>query len=191
MTFDELKSLLEKAGRDVKVADLDEMGEFVVQAVRERRYIIGRDLNDTIDLLHRRADAISEFSLSQIFFAEGQPSVLRGRGPPSGIFVALIDDARRRFSLSNRAEASARLFELRSWGVSGPCEVGGVQKETRSFVRIANAGFVADADLMRSRRSAASALGGLGGVVGMVALSFAAAASFRTVRRCQRRARRS
>ena len=50
-------------------------------------------------------------------------------------------------------------------------KVGGVQKETRSFVRIANAGFVADADLMRSRRSAASALGGLGGVVGMVSLA--------------------
>jgi len=97
--------------------------------------------------------------------------VLRGRGPPSGIFVALIDDARRLFSLSKRAEASARIFALRSWGVSGTCKVGGVQKETRSFVRIANAGFVADADLMRSRRSAASALGGLGGVVGMVSLA--------------------
>ena len=119
--------------------------------------------------------------MSQIFFAEGPPSVLRGRGPPSGIFVALIDDARRRFSLSKRAEASARILALRSWGVSGTCKVGGVQKETRSFVRIANAGFVADADLMRSRRSAASALGGLGGVVGMVSLSFAAAESYRTV----------
>jgi NAD(P)-dependent dehydrogenase (short-subunit alcohol dehydrogenase family) len=61
MSFEELKGLLEKAGRDVKVADLDEMGEFVVQAVHERRYIIGRDLEDTVDLLHRRADAISDF----------------------------------------------------------------------------------------------------------------------------------
>ncbi len=61
MSFEELKGLLKKAGRDVKVADLDEMGEFVVQAVRERRYIIGRDLEDTVDLLHRRADAISDF----------------------------------------------------------------------------------------------------------------------------------
>jgi len=61
MSFEEMKGLLEKAGRDVKVADLDEMGEFVVQAVRERRYIIGRDLEDTVDLLHRRADAISDF----------------------------------------------------------------------------------------------------------------------------------
>ena len=61
MRFEELKDLLEKAGRDVKVADLDEMGEFVVQAVRERRYIIGRDLEDTVELLHRRAEAISAF----------------------------------------------------------------------------------------------------------------------------------
>ena len=58
---EELKSLLEKAGRDVKVADLDELGEFVVAAVKERRYIIGRDLGDTVELLHRRADAISDF----------------------------------------------------------------------------------------------------------------------------------
>jgi len=61
MSFEELKGLLEKAGRDVKVADLDELGEFVVHAVHERRYIIGRDLEDTVDLLHRRADAISGF----------------------------------------------------------------------------------------------------------------------------------
>ncbi len=61
MSFEELKSLLEKAGRDVQVADLDEMGEFVVTAVKERRYIIGRDLDDTVELLHRRADAISGF----------------------------------------------------------------------------------------------------------------------------------
>ena len=61
MTFEELKALLEKAGRDVKVADLDELGTFVVQAVRERRFIIGRDLEETVDLLHRRADAIGEF----------------------------------------------------------------------------------------------------------------------------------
>ncbi len=61
MTFDEMKDLLEKAGRDIKVADLDELGSFVVQATHERRFIIGRDLEDTVDLLHRRADAISTF----------------------------------------------------------------------------------------------------------------------------------
>ncbi len=61
MSFDELKDLLEKAGREVNVADLDELGLFVVQATHERRFIIGRDLEDTVDLLHRRADAISTF----------------------------------------------------------------------------------------------------------------------------------
>ena len=63
MTFDELKALLEKAGRDVKVADLDELGRFVVDCVAERRYVIARDLDDTIDLLHRRADAIGRFEV--------------------------------------------------------------------------------------------------------------------------------
>jgi len=61
MSFDELKDLLEKAGRDVNVADLDELGSFVVQATHERRFIIGRDLESTVELLHRRADAISTF----------------------------------------------------------------------------------------------------------------------------------
>tara|TARA_Y100000746_G_scaffold31706_1_gene23896 strand:+ start:589 stop:1488 length:900 start_codon:yes stop_codon:yes gene_type:complete len=61
MSFDELKDLLEKAGRDVNVADLDELGSFVVQATHERQFIIGRDLEGTVELLHRRADAISTF----------------------------------------------------------------------------------------------------------------------------------
>ena len=61
MTFDEMKAMLEKAGRDVKVADLDELGRFVVDGIAERRYIIGRDLDATVDLLHRRADAIGRF----------------------------------------------------------------------------------------------------------------------------------
>ncbi|MBC8364195.1 MAG: SDR family NAD(P)-dependent oxidoreductase [Actinobacteria bacterium] len=63
MTFDELKALLEKAGRDVRVADLDELGRFVVDCVAQRRYVIARDLDDTIDLLHRRADAIGRFEV--------------------------------------------------------------------------------------------------------------------------------
>lgn len=58
MTFEELKALVEKSGREVVVADLDELGEFVVDGVEARHFIIGRNLDDTIDLLHRRADAI-------------------------------------------------------------------------------------------------------------------------------------
>ncbi len=63
MTFDEMKGLLEKGGRDVKVADLDEMGRWVVDRVANRQYVIARDLDDTVDLLHRRADAIGALDL--------------------------------------------------------------------------------------------------------------------------------
>lgn len=58
MTFEQMKEMLEKAGRDVKVADLDELGHFVVDGIRDRTYLLGRDLDDTVRLLHDRADAI-------------------------------------------------------------------------------------------------------------------------------------
>lgn len=58
MTFDQLKDLLARSGRDVTEADLDELGDFVVAEVAARRYLIGRNLDGTVDLLHRRADAI-------------------------------------------------------------------------------------------------------------------------------------
>jgi len=61
MSFDEMKTLLEKAGRDVTVADLDELGDYVCDAAAERRYIIARNLEDTVELLHARADAIGRF----------------------------------------------------------------------------------------------------------------------------------
>lgn len=58
MTFDEMKAMLEKGGREVKEADLDALGDFVVEETSQRRYIITTDLRDTVGLLHRRADAI-------------------------------------------------------------------------------------------------------------------------------------
>ena len=63
MTFDELKVRLEVAGRDVTVADLDDLGRFVVAGAADRRYVIARDLADTVDLLHRRAEAIGRFEV--------------------------------------------------------------------------------------------------------------------------------
>ena len=60
MTFDEMKDMLAKAGRDVTEADLDDLGDFVVDETAARRYIIARDLDDTVELLHRRADAIGQ-----------------------------------------------------------------------------------------------------------------------------------
>lgn len=58
MTFDQLKDMLAASGRDVAEADLDELGRFVVEQTAVRRFIIARDLTDTVDLLHRRAEAI-------------------------------------------------------------------------------------------------------------------------------------
>jgi len=58
MTFDEMKAMLAKGGRDVTEADLDELGDFVVTEAAARRYLIARDLDHTVALLHRRADAI-------------------------------------------------------------------------------------------------------------------------------------
>lgn len=63
MTFEQLKQLLEDAGREVNVADLDELGRFVLDGVKERRYIIAHNLDVTAELLHRRADAIENAEL--------------------------------------------------------------------------------------------------------------------------------
>jgi len=60
MTFDEMKAMLSKAGRDVTEADLEELGDFVVTEAAARRYVIARDLDHTVALLHRRADAIGK-----------------------------------------------------------------------------------------------------------------------------------
>ena len=58
MTFDEMKAMLATAGRDVTEADLDELGDFAVTEAAARRFLIARDLDQTVELLHRRADAI-------------------------------------------------------------------------------------------------------------------------------------
>ena len=59
LTFEELKQMIaDMRGTEPEVADLDELGEFVLDGVAERRYIIARDLDATAELLHARADAI-------------------------------------------------------------------------------------------------------------------------------------
>ena len=59
LTFDELKQMVaEMRGSEPEVADLDELGEFVLDGVAERRFIIARDLDATEELLHERAAAI-------------------------------------------------------------------------------------------------------------------------------------
>lgn len=63
MTFDEMKQMMAKAGRDVPVMDLDVLGRFVIDGVKEERFIIGYGLDGVADLLHRRADAIAKGEL--------------------------------------------------------------------------------------------------------------------------------
>lgn len=63
MTFEELKATMEKAGHKVKEADLGELGRFVIEGVKRGDYIIARDLDRTVDLLRRRADAIQRAEL--------------------------------------------------------------------------------------------------------------------------------
>lgn len=63
MSFEQLKERLEATGREVRVADLDELGRFVVDCVSRRQYIIARDIDGTVDLLHRRADAIGRLEV--------------------------------------------------------------------------------------------------------------------------------
>ena len=63
MTFDELRAALGRGGREVRVQDLDELARFVIEGVKEDRYVIAFDLDRTADLLHRRADAIAEGAL--------------------------------------------------------------------------------------------------------------------------------
>ena len=63
MTFDEMKAMLEKGGREVVEADLDAQGDFVVSETAARRYIITLNLGDTVELLHRRADAIGRLEV--------------------------------------------------------------------------------------------------------------------------------
>ena len=59
LTFDQLKQMIaDMRGTEPEEADLDELGEFVLDGVQERRYIIARDLDGTAVLLHERAEAI-------------------------------------------------------------------------------------------------------------------------------------
>ena len=59
LSFDEFKEMIaEMRGSEPDVADLDELGEFVLDGVAERRYVIARHLDETERLLVRRAAAI-------------------------------------------------------------------------------------------------------------------------------------
>jgi NAD(P)-dependent dehydrogenase (short-subunit alcohol dehydrogenase family) len=62
-TFAAFKERLESLGHEVTVADLGELGRFVVQGVKDGRFVIGRNLDESAALLHARADAIARGEL--------------------------------------------------------------------------------------------------------------------------------
>ena len=71
-TFAEFKAALAAAGRPTDVVDLDELGRFAVQGVKDGRFVISHNLESAGALLHARADAIADGRLP--------PSALEGLG---------------------------------------------------------------------------------------------------------------
>jgi len=62
-TFAEFKAALAAAGRPTDTVDLDELGRFAVQGVKDGRFVIMHDLDRAGALLHARADAIAKGAL--------------------------------------------------------------------------------------------------------------------------------
>jgi NAD(P)-dependent dehydrogenase (short-subunit alcohol dehydrogenase family) len=63
VTFAEFRERLASMGHPADVADLLELGRFVVAEVRKGSFVIGHDLHDAGQLLHARADAIAKGEL--------------------------------------------------------------------------------------------------------------------------------
>jgi NAD(P)-dependent dehydrogenase (short-subunit alcohol dehydrogenase family) len=63
LTFSEFRDRLAAAGKKADIADLLELGRFVVAEVKKGSYVIGRDLDGAATLLHARADAIGKGQL--------------------------------------------------------------------------------------------------------------------------------
>jgi NAD(P)-dependent dehydrogenase (short-subunit alcohol dehydrogenase family) len=63
LTFSEFRDRLAAAGKRADIADLSELGRFVVAEVKKGSYVIGHDLDGAAALLHARADAIGKGQL--------------------------------------------------------------------------------------------------------------------------------
>ena len=63
LTFEQFRERLAAMGKKAEVADLGELGRFVVAQVKAGRYVIGHDLSEAGSLLHARADAIAHGEL--------------------------------------------------------------------------------------------------------------------------------
>jgi NAD(P)-dependent dehydrogenase (short-subunit alcohol dehydrogenase family) len=63
VTFEEFRERLASLGRNTDLADLAELGRFVVAEVKAGSYVIGHNLYEAGTLLHTRADAIGKGEL--------------------------------------------------------------------------------------------------------------------------------
>lgn len=60
ITFAEFRERLAAMGKPAEVADLLELGRFVLAEIKHGSYVIGRNLDEAGELLHARADAIAK-----------------------------------------------------------------------------------------------------------------------------------
>src|SRR6476660_7676540 len=63
VTFAQFRERLAGMGRNADLADLGDLGRFVLAEVKAGKYVIGHDLDDAGTLLHARADAIAKAQL--------------------------------------------------------------------------------------------------------------------------------
>ena len=63
VTFADFRERLRAAGMNADLADLGDLGRFVVAEVKRGSFVIGRNLDDAGALLHARADAIAHAKL--------------------------------------------------------------------------------------------------------------------------------
>jgi NAD(P)-dependent dehydrogenase (short-subunit alcohol dehydrogenase family) len=62
-TFEEFKKQLAAAGMPTDTVDLTELGRFVIQGIKDGKFVISHGLEEAADLLHARADAIAKGDL--------------------------------------------------------------------------------------------------------------------------------
>ncbi len=60
VTFDDFRKRLAEMGHPAEVADLRELGRFVIAEVKRGSFVIGHNLDEAGALLHARADAIAQ-----------------------------------------------------------------------------------------------------------------------------------
>ncbi len=63
LTFADFRERLAAAGKNADVVDLLELGRFVLDQLKQGRFVIGHDLDEAGALLHARADAIARGQL--------------------------------------------------------------------------------------------------------------------------------